>query len=327
MHFVQGLVEQTIPAVAPDRIAILRLDTDFYSSTRHELEHLYLRLSAGGMLIIDDYGAMPGSRIATDDATDKALGWFLHRVDARAFDDQDLTTLKIRLVCAMWGDPFVDLFWRVAVRSLLAPGNAIDVARACPTRLSIITTRQGAAHIRSSPSFDRLASMLAIDFTTVGPLDPDRASHVVLWRVALDESRHRGETVVFVIPDVVYPRGTLTRWVERLGAGAAALFTPSLQAVCETALPELEQRFPDPAGPIDLDAAAAAPLCLRHLHPLWIAHLRDTPRASFPTRSTDAPHRRRSNIRMLALFPICVDPRRAGLDVGMRPTVPVRGTR
>jgi O-methyltransferase len=83
LHFVQGLVEQTIPAVIPDRIAILRLDTDFYSSTKHELEHLYPRLSAGGVLIIDDYGAMPGCRIATDEyATDHATGWFLHRVDA-----------------------------------------------------------------------------------------------------------------------------------------------------------------------------------------------------------------------------------------------------
>jgi O-methyltransferase len=83
LRFVQGLVEQTIPAVIPDRIAILRLDTDFYSSTRHELVHLYPRLSAGGVLIIDDYGAMPGSRIATDEyAADHDISWFLHRVDA-----------------------------------------------------------------------------------------------------------------------------------------------------------------------------------------------------------------------------------------------------
>jgi O-methyltransferase len=83
LHFVQGLVEQTIPAVIPDRIAILRLDTDFYSSTKHELEHLYPRLCDGGVLIIDDYGAMPGCRIATDEyAAEHGTGWFLHRVDA-----------------------------------------------------------------------------------------------------------------------------------------------------------------------------------------------------------------------------------------------------
>ena len=83
LRFVKGMVEDTIPATIPDRIAILRLDTDFYSSTKHELEHLYPRLSPGGILIIDDYGAFPGSRMATDEyAAEHQLNWFLHRVDA-----------------------------------------------------------------------------------------------------------------------------------------------------------------------------------------------------------------------------------------------------
>jgi O-methyltransferase len=82
LHFVKGMVEDTIPGVAPDKIAILRLDTDFYSSTKHELEHLYPRLMPGGILIIDDYGAIPGARLAADEyAAEHALGWFLHRVD------------------------------------------------------------------------------------------------------------------------------------------------------------------------------------------------------------------------------------------------------
>jgi hypothetical protein len=83
LHFVKGMVEETIPTTIPDQIAILRLDTDFYSSTKHELEHLYPRLSPGGILIIDDYGAFPGSRLATDEyAAEHQLNWFLHRVDA-----------------------------------------------------------------------------------------------------------------------------------------------------------------------------------------------------------------------------------------------------
>jgi len=82
LHFVKGMVEDTIPGIAPDKIAILRLDTDFYSSTKHELEHLYPRLMAGGILIIDDYGAIPGARLAADEyAAEHGLGWFLHRVD------------------------------------------------------------------------------------------------------------------------------------------------------------------------------------------------------------------------------------------------------
>lgn len=67
IKLIKGLVEETIPAAAPERIALLRLDTDFYRSTKHELDHLYPRLQRGGVLIIDDYGALHGARVATDE--------------------------------------------------------------------------------------------------------------------------------------------------------------------------------------------------------------------------------------------------------------------
>lgn len=65
--FVQGYVENTIPEQTPDNISLLRLDTDFYDSTIHELRHLYPRLSSGGPLIIDDYPTEVGATIATDE--------------------------------------------------------------------------------------------------------------------------------------------------------------------------------------------------------------------------------------------------------------------
>lgn len=67
VHFHRGRVEDTVPALAPARIALLRLDTDWYESTKHELEHLYDRLVPGGVLIIDDYGDWEGARQATDE--------------------------------------------------------------------------------------------------------------------------------------------------------------------------------------------------------------------------------------------------------------------
>lgn len=67
IHYHRGLVEDTVPREAPEHISILRLDTDWYDSTHHELEHLYGRLSPGGVLIIDDYGGWAGSRKATDE--------------------------------------------------------------------------------------------------------------------------------------------------------------------------------------------------------------------------------------------------------------------
>jgi hypothetical protein len=64
---VEGDVTATLPETAPEAIALLRLDTDWYTSTRRELEHLYPRLVRGGVLIIDDYGYWRGARKATDE--------------------------------------------------------------------------------------------------------------------------------------------------------------------------------------------------------------------------------------------------------------------
>jgi O-methyltransferase len=82
IHFVKGKVEDTVPNQAPERIALLRLDTDWYESTRHELTHLYPRLVPGGPFIIDDYGWWKGARKAVDEylATLKPKP-LLHRVD------------------------------------------------------------------------------------------------------------------------------------------------------------------------------------------------------------------------------------------------------
>lgn len=66
VHFVKGKVEETIPERAPELIALARLDTDWFESTLHELEHLYPRLANGAVLIIDDYGCWQGARQACD---------------------------------------------------------------------------------------------------------------------------------------------------------------------------------------------------------------------------------------------------------------------
>ena len=79
--FVKGPVEETLPHTAPNALALLRLDTDWYSSTKHELTHLYPRLVEGGVLIIDDYGYWKGSKTAVDEYS-KQIPLFLSRIDA-----------------------------------------------------------------------------------------------------------------------------------------------------------------------------------------------------------------------------------------------------
>jgi hypothetical protein len=80
--FVKGKIEDTIPQTVPEKIAILRLDTDWYESTYHELCHLYPLLSRGGILILDDYGHWKGAKEATDKYfSETKQKIFLSRVD------------------------------------------------------------------------------------------------------------------------------------------------------------------------------------------------------------------------------------------------------
>lgn len=82
LHLVKGMVEDTIPAAAPERLALLRLDTDWYASTRHELEHLFPRLRVHGVLVIDDYGHFKGARQAVDEfIAGRRLPLLLNRID------------------------------------------------------------------------------------------------------------------------------------------------------------------------------------------------------------------------------------------------------
>jgi len=84
-HFIKGKVEDTLPDKAPNKISLLRLDTDFYESTLHELTYLFPRLVRGGILIIDDYGYWQGSKKAVDEYFEKYDDCvFLNRIDSDA---------------------------------------------------------------------------------------------------------------------------------------------------------------------------------------------------------------------------------------------------
>lgn len=82
IHFVKGKVEDTMPATLPKQIALLRLDTDWFDSTYHELIHLYPLLVEKGVLIIDDYGHWQGAREAVDKYfAENQVNMLLSRID------------------------------------------------------------------------------------------------------------------------------------------------------------------------------------------------------------------------------------------------------
>jgi hypothetical protein len=82
--YVVGDVSNTLRQSAnlPTTIALLRLDTDWYESTRVELEVLFPRLVGGGVLVVDDYGHWQGCRRAVDEyLCSNGVSIYLHRID------------------------------------------------------------------------------------------------------------------------------------------------------------------------------------------------------------------------------------------------------
>jgi O-methyltransferase len=86
VKFVKGDVAHTLAQAdnLPQTIAVLRLDTDWYESTKAELDALYPRLSRGGVLIIDDYGHWGGARKAVDEYFSRVARPFLQYIDHTA---------------------------------------------------------------------------------------------------------------------------------------------------------------------------------------------------------------------------------------------------
>jgi O-methyltransferase len=69
LHYIVGDVCETLKdkTQIPEKIAILRLDTDWYESSKYELEQMYDNVVSGGVIIFDDYYHWDGQRRATDD--------------------------------------------------------------------------------------------------------------------------------------------------------------------------------------------------------------------------------------------------------------------
>ncbi len=79
--YIKGLVEQTLINNQPEKISLLRLDTDFYESTKSELEYLYPKLEVGGIILIDDYGHWKGCKKAVDDYFKNKKNIFFQQID------------------------------------------------------------------------------------------------------------------------------------------------------------------------------------------------------------------------------------------------------
>ena len=82
VHYVKGMVENTIPQTEPSKIAILYFSISFYESVGHALKYLYPLLAPGGVIIISDYGDWEGTKRAVDEyISANKIKLLLNRID------------------------------------------------------------------------------------------------------------------------------------------------------------------------------------------------------------------------------------------------------
>ncbi len=231
--------------------------------------------------------------------------------------------MKIRAITVIWGAPFVDMYLRVALRSLLAQGNLCDLARAHRVLYVIYTTPEDARAIEAAPAFRKLREAVEVRITLFSPTEIDTAnfgSHNDLWRRGVDLARRNRETLFFLIPDVVYAKGTLVDWAGRMAGGCRALYTPGPQVVLETILPELEAAAAG-SDVLSLERDRVPALLLRHMHPMHCGMMRDAPRrvpfAEYDIRGVAG---RGIVLRELSAQPFCLDPSHFERLVNFSPT-------
>jgi hypothetical protein len=221
--------------------------------------------------------------------------------------------MKFRLITTVWGERFADHFLRITVRSLLAEGNLDALVDGEGAAYSIFTTHETVNYLRASPLFQQLEKQIKIDFLLFGDHDIDPknpASHWIGWRRGAETAKANSEIALFIIADMLYPSGTLKRWKSLFQRGFRAIWTSTTQVVLETALAEIEGKFPRSSlAPISIGNEEIMDLAIRHLHPLIICMFRDTRRASRHPEAVfaEVPQEGMAE-RAIASHPMCVDP-------------------
>jgi hypothetical protein len=220
--------------------------------------------------------------------------------------------MKIRLITVVWGREFVDIFLRIGLRSLLAEGNAPALARAHQVTYTIYTTPEDRQIFEAEPAFIRLREAVNVQFSlfSLGEIDSgDPGSHGIFWYRAIKLAQRQNEVLFFIMPDVLHAGGTLLAWARRFESGAKALFTVGPRVALETAVLELETRFPARHDPCDLDREELLELLYRHFHPLHAIMRRDSSRRhAHPEYDLRIVPGEGVVIREMISHPFCLDP-------------------
>jgi tetratricopeptide (TPR) repeat protein len=188
--------------------------------------------------------------------------------------------MRFHLLSVFWGEEFTDRFARVALRSLLAPGNLPAVASTHRLVHHIHTTAADADRLSANPIFKEAQRYAEYRMHTVSLTETERrnpGSHWILWHRGAAQLDGPDDVLITVAPDHLFSRDTMARWAALFLGGRLAVFCPGVQVVLETLQEEIERSFPAPS-PIDVGIDDLHAMMFRHLHPMKVTMLRGSPR-------------------------------------------------
>ena len=218
--------------------------------------------------------------------------------------------MNICLVTVVAGTEAVDVFLRVTLRSLLANGNLVDLAKRHSTIYRIYTTRDDARRMEADPVFSALRAEADVQISLVSrPVADFHASGGKDLRAHGCELARRNGAILFLLePNLLCAAGTLIRWADRFEDGYRAIYGPELQVVHETAVSELDQHFGGSTA-IELDDAAIRDILFRHMHPSSAALLPGhAERVGHPTHDIRPVTGRGMVVRLLGTQPLGLAP-------------------
>jgi hypothetical protein len=178
-------------------------------------------------------------------------------------------TPVLHLVTVLWGSEYADLFCRITLRSLMAPGNIPALIDKIKLNYFVYTTNEDAQRIQQDPTWHRLQALATVHFKTLPPSDQTEKFALVseMHLLASNEAARDGAYISYLVPDCVYSDGSIGGlWAYIKDGDVQAVMTLGMRTKRESTLRTLETNYGDEPHTLQISPRDCVALALDNLH-------------------------------------------------------------
>jgi hypothetical protein len=178
---------------------------------------------------------------------------------------------KFDLVLTVWGGLYTDMFLKVCLPSLLAPGNLPAFGADAECRFKIYTRSSDETVMRQDKTFAKLASLMPVDFIIIDKELETQNSWFIMTtcqNATIRDVRAKSAYLIFIIPDLVYSDGSFRLLIDLVEKGYKGILVFQLGAIRDAFVETYLSQYYDP-----VERRAAIPpqklieLWRKHQHP------------------------------------------------------------